>query len=49
MTAPSFVLVLSPHQNAFFTELADVLEIDPIAAARAKIAKNALKYPAPGA
>ena len=25
MTAPSFVLVLSPHQNAFFTELADVL------------------------
>jgi len=33
----------------YLTELADVLEIDPIAAARAKIAKNALKYPAPGA
>ncbi len=31
----------------YLTELADVLEIDPIAAARAKIIKNALKYPAP--
>ena len=28
-------------------EIADVLGIDPIAAAREKIAKNALKYPAP--
>lgn len=31
----------------YLTELADVLDIDPIAAARAKIAKNAIKYPAP--
>ncbi len=31
----------------YLTELADVLDIDPIAAARAKIAKNAKKYPAP--
>ena len=31
----------------YLTELADVLGIDPIAAAREKIAKNALKYPAP--
>ena len=31
----------------YLTELADVLDIDPIAAARAKIAKNAVKYPAP--
>lgn len=31
----------------YLTELADVLGIDPIAAARAKIAKNAVKYPAP--
>ena len=31
----------------YLTELADVLEIDPIAAARAKIVKNAAKYPAP--
>ncbi len=31
----------------YLTELADVLGVDPIAAARAKIAKNALKYPAP--
>lgn len=31
----------------YLTELADVLGIDPIAAARAKIVKNALKYPAP--
>lgn len=31
----------------YLTELADVLDIDPIAAARAKIVKNAHKYPAP--
>ncbi len=31
----------------YLTELADVLGVDPIAAARAKIVKNALKYPAP--
>lgn len=31
----------------YLTELADVLDIDPIAAARDKIAKNAVKYPAP--
>jgi NTP pyrophosphatase (non-canonical NTP hydrolase) len=31
----------------YLTELADVLDIDPIAAARAKIVKNARKYPAP--
>ena len=31
----------------YLTELADVLGIDPIAAARAKIVKNAAKYPAP--
>ena len=31
----------------YLTELADVLNIDPIAAARAKIVKNAIKYPAP--
>lgn len=31
----------------YLTELADVLDIDPIAAARAKIVKNAAKYPAP--
>lgn len=31
----------------YLTELADVLGIDPIAAARAKILKNALKYPVP--
>ena len=31
----------------YLVELADVLDIDLIAAARAKIAKNALKYPAP--
>ncbi|MBS3935724.1 MAG: nucleotide pyrophosphohydrolase [Sulfuritalea sp.] len=29
----------------YLVELADALDIDPIAAARAKIAKNALKYP----
>lgn len=31
----------------YLVELADALEIDLIAAARDKIAKNALKYPAP--
>ena len=31
----------------YLTELADVLGIDPVAAARAKIIKNAIKYPAP--
>jgi dCTP diphosphatase len=29
----------------YLTELADALDIDPIAAARDKIEKNALKYP----
>ena len=32
----------------YLVELADALNIDLIAAARAKIAKNAVKYPAPG-
>ena len=32
----------------YLVELADALHIDLIAAARDKIAKNALKYPAPG-
>jgi dCTP diphosphatase len=31
----------------YLTELADVLKIDPVLAARAKIVKNAVKYPAP--
>jgi dCTP diphosphatase len=31
----------------YLTELADVLKIDPVVAARAKIVKNAVKYPAP--
>lgn len=31
----------------YLTELADVLGVDMIAAARAKMVKNALKYPAP--
>ena len=31
----------------YLTELADVLGIDPIEAARAKIVKNAVKYPPP--
>jgi len=31
----------------YLTELADVLDIDPIAAAREKIVKNSVKYPAP--
>ncbi len=55
---PEESLALSPGKRAevadeiadvliYLTELADVLEIDPIAAAREKIAKNAMKYPAP--
>ncbi len=32
----------------YLVEMADVLNIDLIAAARDKIAKNAVKYPAPG-
>ena len=32
----------------YLVELADVLGIDLIAAARDKVAKNAVKYPAPG-
>ena len=31
----------------YLVELADALDIDPIAAARDKIVKNAVKYPAP--
>lgn len=31
----------------YLVELADVLGIDPLAAARAKMLKNAVKYPAP--
>lgn len=31
----------------YLVELADVMGIDPLAAARAKILKNAAKYPAP--
>ncbi len=55
---PEESLALAPGKRAevadeiadvliYLTELADVLEIDPIAAAREKIAKNAMKYPAP--
>jgi dCTP diphosphatase len=55
---PEESLNLTPQKNAevadeiadvliYLTELADVLGIDPIAAARAKIIKNAAKYPAP--
>lgn len=32
----------------YLVELADALDIDLVAAARDKIAKNAVKYPAPG-
>jgi NTP pyrophosphatase (non-canonical NTP hydrolase) len=32
----------------YLVELADVTGIDPLAAARAKIIKNAVKYPPPG-
>ena len=55
---PEESLALAPEKRAevadeiadvliYLTELADVLDIDPIAAARAKIVKNAVKYPAP--
>ena len=54
---PEESLALNPDQRAavadeiadvliYLTELADVLGIDPLAAARGKIAKNAQKYPA---
>ncbi|MDP2136092.1 MAG: nucleotide pyrophosphohydrolase [Sulfuritalea sp.] len=55
---PEESLALAPEKRAevadeiadvliYLTELADVLGIDPIAAARDKIVKNAAKYPAP--
>jgi dCTP diphosphatase len=55
---PEESLALAPEKRAevadeiadvliYLTELADVLGIDPIDAARAKIVKNAAKYPAP--
>ena len=55
---PEESLALTPDKRAavadeiadvliYLTELADVLGIDPIAAARDKIIKNAAKYPAP--
>jgi NTP pyrophosphatase (non-canonical NTP hydrolase) len=55
---PEQSLQLSPEKLAevrdevadtliYLVELADALGIDPIAAARDKIAKNAIKYPAP--
>ena len=55
---PEESLALAPEKRAevadeiadvliYLTELADVLGIDPIAAAREKIVKNAIKYPAP--
>jgi len=55
---PEESLALAPKKRAevadeiadvliYLTELADVLGIDPIAAARAKIVKNAAKYPPP--
>ncbi|MDK9702800.1 MAG: nucleotide pyrophosphohydrolase [Sulfuritalea sp.] len=55
---PEESLALAPEKRAevadeiadvliYLTELADVLGIDPIAAARDKIVKNAVKYPAP--
>jgi NTP pyrophosphatase (non-canonical NTP hydrolase) len=55
---PEESLALAPEKRAevadeiadvliYLTELADVLDIDPIAAARAKIVKNAAKYPPP--
>ena len=54
---PEESLALAPEKHAevadeiadvliYLTELADVLGIDPIAAAREKIVKNAIKYPA---
>ena len=55
---PEESLALAPEKRAevadeiadvliYLTELADVLGIDPIDAAREKIVKNAAKYPAP--
>ena len=55
---PEESLALTPEKRAevadeiadvliYLTELADVLGIDPIAAAREKIVKNAVKYPPP--
>ena len=55
---PEESLALTPEKRAavadeiadvliYLTELADVLGIDPIAATRDKIIKNAAKYPAP--
>ncbi|MDP2826206.1 MAG: nucleotide pyrophosphohydrolase [Sulfuritalea sp.] len=55
---PEESLKLAPEKRAevadeiadvliYLTELADVLGIDPIAAARDKIVKNAVKYPPP--
>ena len=55
---PEESLALAPEKRAevadeiadvliYLTELADVLGIDPIAAAREKIVKNAIKYPPP--
>ena len=55
---PEESLALAPEKRAdvadeiadvliYLTELADVLGIDPIVAARDKIVKNAVKYPAP--
>ena len=57
-STPEESLNLSPEKRAevadeiadvliYLTELADVLGIDPIVAAREKIVKNAAKYPAP--
>ena len=45
---PEESLSLAPETRAEVAdEIADVLDIDPIAAAREKIVKNAAKYPAP--
>ncbi|MDP2793025.1 MAG: nucleotide pyrophosphohydrolase [Sulfurisoma sp.] len=44
---PEESLRLSPDTLIYLVELADALGIDLIAAARDKIAKNAMKYPAP--
>ena len=57
-STPEESLALAPEKRAavadeiadvliYLTELADVLGIDPIAAAREKIVKNAIKYPSP--
>lgn len=58
-STPEESLALSPQKRdavadeiadvlIYLVELADVLDIDPLAAARAKIIKNAIKYPVPG-